>query len=45
MVAVLYIRSLRIDRVTRHFHEKAGACQALLLVVSNVHQTADQREA
>src|SRR5262249_34176855 len=33
------------ERVTRHSHEKAGPCQAIFLVVSTVHQTADQREA
>ena len=32
-------------RITRHFHEKAGSCQAVFLVVSTVEQTADQREA
>src|SRR5262249_50009021 len=33
------------ERVTRHSHEKAGPCQAIFLVVSTAHQTADQREA
>jgi hypothetical protein len=33
-------------RVTRHFHEKAGPCQAVFfLVVLFVQPTADQREA
>jgi hypothetical protein len=31
--------------MTRHFHEKAGPCQAVFLVVSNVQPIADQREA
>src|SRR6516162_6575693 len=31
--------------MTRHFHEKAGPCQAIFWVVSTVNQTADQREA
>ena len=33
------------ERITGYFHEKAGLCQAIFLVVSTVHQTADQREA
>jgi len=37
--------SAQCERVTRHSHEKAGPCQAIFLVVSTVHQTADQREA
>ena len=32
-------------RIVGHFHEKAGRCQAISLVVATVHQTADQREA
>ena len=32
-------------RITRDFHEKAGSCQAVFLVVSTYSQPADQREA
>ena len=33
------------ERITGHFHEKAGPCQAFFLVVPFVQPTADQREA
>src|SRR5215472_14313370 len=35
--------SAQCERVTRHSHEKAGPCQAIFLVVSTVHQTAEKR--
>jgi hypothetical protein len=35
----------RSGRITRSFHEKAGPCQAVFLVVPFVQPTADQREA
>ena len=31
--------------ITRHFHEKAGPCQGVFLVVPTMRPTADQREA
>ena len=37
--------SSRSGRITRDFHEKAGPCQAVFLVVPFVQPTADQREA
>jgi hypothetical protein len=33
------------SRLTRHFHEKAGPCQAVFLVLPTMRPTADQREA
>ena len=36
----------RCSWITRNFHEKAGSCQAVFLVVCQLYnQTADQREA